>query len=359
MRNIELRANPCASSTMPSTHVREADTSSRKRSRSPHDHRSRNEETKRHRSRSPTSRHRHHHSKPSTNARLPLNAHHLHKHDFPTYRALFGEYLDIQKHLDIAALAEDEVKGRWKSFLGKWNRGDLAEGWYDPETKTKADARSLQYQSARPALPVEGRDMRTVRGGTVNAAAEPAPRDNEDSEENDDGYGPQALPSTNTQARRRVGPTVPGMQDLQHRREEADEEREDRREDLRYERKLDRQTQKARFDELAPRAEPGSRERQLEKKRENNAANRSFASAKEGGGVEEVGDKDLMGEDGVDSIKAEMKVQQRRKNEREIRKEEVLRARAEEREERMAAYRRKEDETVSMLRELARARFGG
>jgi hypothetical protein len=48
---------------------------------------------------------------------------------------LFAEYLDLQKGHDIADLSEDEVKGRWKSFMNKWNRSELAEGWYDPKAK--------------------------------------------------------------------------------------------------------------------------------------------------------------------------------------------------------------------------------
>lgn len=29
-------------------------------------------------------------------------------------------YLDIQKGIFLEDLGEDEVKGRWKSFVGKW-----------------------------------------------------------------------------------------------------------------------------------------------------------------------------------------------------------------------------------------------
>ena len=43
-----------------------------------------------------------------------------------------------------------------------------------------------------------------------------------------------------------------------------------RREDIRYNRKQDRKAQAAALDELAPRAEAGTRERQLEKKKEVN-----------------------------------------------------------------------------------------
>jgi hypothetical protein len=33
---------------------------------------------------------------------------------------MFALYLDIQKQKYIDDLDEDEVRGRWKSFVGKW-----------------------------------------------------------------------------------------------------------------------------------------------------------------------------------------------------------------------------------------------
>jgi peroxin-14 len=33
---------------------------------------------------------------------------------------MFALYLDVQKNILIEDLTEDEVKGRWKSFIGKW-----------------------------------------------------------------------------------------------------------------------------------------------------------------------------------------------------------------------------------------------
>lgn len=51
---------------------------------------------------------------------LPFNARQLTKHDLNLYRSMFAVYLDIQKHLDIEELSDDEVKGRWKSFINKW-----------------------------------------------------------------------------------------------------------------------------------------------------------------------------------------------------------------------------------------------
>ena len=67
-------------------------------------------------------------------------------------------------------------------------------------------------------------------------------------------------------------------------------------------RKAERKLQTARLDELAPRADPGTRERQLEKRGEVTATHAQFREAREGGDMVEVRESDLMGgdEDGVD-----------------------------------------------------------
>jgi hypothetical protein len=69
-----------------------------------------------------------------------------------------------------------------------------------------------------------------------------------------------------------------------------------------------------------------------------------------------------MGDDGHGGDLAELKRarerEMRKKNEREIRKEEILRTRAAEREERLKTYRRREEETMGVLKALAKHRFG-
>ncbi len=92
---------------------------------------------------------------------------------------------------------------------------------------------------------------------------------------------------------------------------------------MRFARKMDRKQQKEQLDELVPRAEAGTRERQLEKKKEVNEKMRSFRD-KSQGAAEEVGDHDLMGEDGIEGYKTKKKDFERKKNERELRKEEML-----------------------------------
>jgi hypothetical protein len=70
-------------------------------------------------------------------------------------------------------------------------------------------------------------------------------------------------------------------------------------------------------------------------------------------------DADVMGDaDGLGELKKMKFEQARKKNEREIRKEEMLRARRAEREVKLAGLREKENKTMDMLKEIARARFG-
>ncbi|KAH0267584.1 hypothetical protein KCU91_g9996, partial [Aureobasidium melanogenum] len=308
---------------------------SRRRSRSPDRSRRDRDHHHKRRSRSPAS------------VQLPLNARALVKHDLKQFKRLFGLYLDIQKQIDIDDLDETEVKGRWKSFLGKWNRGELAEGWYDPVTKEKADRAASEAKTTRRSPLSRQQPEQAYRQHEQQAATSQPAADQDDSE---DEYGP-SLP-TNAG---RVGPTVPSIQDLQYRNELAEEDEIARRQDLRFDRKMDRKLQKERLEELNPRAEPGSRERQLEKKREKAVANRTFREQKSPG-AEEVGENDLIG--GEDGIKAHIQATQRKKSERELRKEEILRAREAEREERLAHHRAKEDKTMEMLKNLARQRYG-
>lgn len=182
----------------------------------------------------------------------------------------------------------------------------------------------------------------------------------EEVDSDDDDFGPAPPPGAMSRQSGH-GPTVPRFDDIALRNEMINEERDRDRanyiDDIRYERKLDRRTQKERLDELAPRADPGSRERQLEKKRETTGALKDFRDAKESGDVE-VGESELMGDDGIDAYKQRKGEMQRQKNERELRKEEIMRARDAEREERLADRRAKEAQTMEYLRTIAKERFG-
>jgi hypothetical protein len=188
---------------------------------------------------------------------------------------------------------------------------------------------------------------------TRTRRASPAYKPQEDaSDQSDDDFGP--APPTAVERRTGHGPTVPRLDDLTHRNEMRDEDRARDRsnytDDIRFDRKTDRKAQKERLEELVPRADPGSRERQLEKKRE-------VTSTLQSGDVE-VPESDLMGDDGVDVYKRKKKEEERKKSEREIRREEISRAREAERNEKLAERREKESKTMEFLMQIAKERFG-
>lgn len=134
----------------------------------------------------------------------------------------------------------------------------------------------------------------------------------------------------------------------------------DRRELLRQDRLHDRKLQKERLDDLIPRAEAGSKERALEKKREKAESNRAFASTRAEAGIEDMPDADLLGSEdtGIEGFKQQKRELERKKNERELRREEILRARRAEGEQRVSEYKAKEERIMSGLVALAKARFG-
>ncbi|GLI73321.1 hypothetical protein PoHVEF18_001536 [Penicillium ochrochloron] len=304
-------------------------------------------------------RDRHDHRSKDTPAKpvvLPYQARELSRRDLEAYQPMFAMYLDIQKGLLVEDMPEEEVKGRWKSFTRKWNHGELAEGWYDPATLEKARQSAAEYQPGPTdrASPDYGRGEASRGVG----AMVPQAGDDEDDEEE---YGPTLPVPGSARDVTYSGPTIPNMQDLELKRESAIEDAIAAREDSQQQYRSELRSHKAEVrhieDEVAPRAEPGTRERQLEKRREAAAANRAFANAR-GGSPEATPDAELMGDNDFASLKKEKEKEQRKKNEREIRREEIMRARAAEREERVQKYREKEEETIGWLQQLAKQRFG-
>ncbi|KAJ5736245.1 uncharacterized protein N7483_001370 [Penicillium malachiteum] len=334
----------------------------RDRSRSPH--RSERHSSGRDRPHRRHDRDREHHDRKSKKDAkpvvLPLQARELTRRDLEVFTPMFAMYLDIQKGIFIEDLSEDEIKGRWKSFIHKWNRAELAEGWYDPATLEKA----RQSVAERPPPPQRERNSPDYsRGGQNIENAQTVPVAEDDDDEDDDEYGPSIPHHNASRQMARSGPTIPRMQDLELKREtEMEDAIAARKEsDLRYqdEKRARKAEMKSYEEEVAPRAEAGTRERQLEKRREAAASNRAFAEAR-GASPEAAPEADLMGSGDNDlaALKREKDQQQRKKNEREIRREEILRARAAEREERAQKYREKEQETMGWLHTLAKQRFG-
>lgn len=276
---------------------------------------------------------------------LPFSARKLSKDDLPAFRQLLGYFLSVQKQIEMEDIDEREVKGRWKSFIGKWNRGELAEGWYDPEMFARVTSREPEQrgnQKREDQLPKPPKEIsRKEEDRSVDS--------------DDDDYGP-ALPSS-AQSGRRPGPGVPSLDDLTHRNELLAADADTALEAHRLARKAERTFQKERLEELVPRADAGTRERKLEKRQALNDKMREFREKSPGG---EVGDSQLMGgeEDSLQELRKAREREQRKKSEREIKREEIERARREEREERKRVFEAKEEERMKGFRELARQKFG-
>jgi hypothetical protein len=271
----------------------------------------------------------------------------------PSFEPLLADFLYIQKQKDLYEMDDREVKGRWKSFVGKWNRGELAEGWYDPETFQRVTKRAEEMGLVRVPRKEEGEEAsRDVEDRDEVMRVE---RRAGDEDEDEDDYGP-VLPGTGSG--KASGPGIPSRQDLALRDEQRQEDRATSIADLRHARALDRTIQKERLEDLTPRAPAGTRERQLEKKALLNEKLKSFREPSPGG---EVPDAEMMGGGGdeLEEYKREKQKEQRKKSEREVRREEIERVRREEVEERRRRWKEKEEGTVEGLKELVRQRFGG
>lgn len=258
------------------------------------------------------------------------------------------------------------------------NRRDLAEGWYDPSVLRKAqedhshhpsNATVQRHHQANKATSGTSKDV-----NPLSPALEDDDDDDDDKDTDDsDDFGPPLPSSTNHhRSSHPVGPKPPKTQDLALRRELSTEASQQAstlaRKQLAQARRIDTLQQKHLLDELAPRAAPGTRDRQLEKKREKADAVRAFAASKTDavGAVEDVPDDALFGggaEDdgdggGIEGYKKRKKEAERKKTEMEVRREENARAKEVERQERREAYKRREEEVMRGLVEVARARFG-
>ncbi|KAA8914260.1 hypothetical protein FN846DRAFT_927159 [Sphaerosporella brunnea] len=281
------------------------------------------------------SRHRKRARSPSPTDPLPLNASRISTRDHDFLSPIFASYLQIQKNLSLTSLDTREAKGRFKSFVSHYNRGELARGWYERVTTAQRSGRA-----PLPPAPLQPQ--------SPEAAASES-----DSDSDDDFLPP--LPGQEKKHRRH-GPSAPNTSELALQSEVAAEDAELARADLRYHRKADRRAQKEALEEIVPRAEPGTKERQLEKKKELAEKMRGFRERSPGG---EIDDATLIGGGDGESFAQKKAALERKKNERELRREQLLKARIAEREERVQGMREKEERTMAMLKALAESRFGG
>ncbi|OAA68261.1 hypothetical protein SPI_00456 [Niveomyces insectorum RCEF 264] len=369
-------------------------------SNAPVSERQRDAQRARHTSHSHHHHHHHHHhhphphrphrshrtrSPPDDDRPLPHGARRLTLHDFATFRPLLAHYLDEEKHVCLAGndgLDDRDVRSRWKRFVDKWNHLDLADRWYEPQQFLRAvrahagtGAQVLEQAPEQAPEQVPEQKQRPEDAGEHDGRNESSGSDSDnDSDSDSDDFGPRLPPppppleeastkpvKATTTSERPHGPAIPSLGDLAERRALAEEDREAKRAALRLARKADRAAQRERLDELVPRAAAGTRERQLEKRQALNEKLRGFRDRSPGGGGLEVSDDVLMsggGGGGEDDQRKTLAAQQRRRTQWEVYREEERRARDAELNERRRQYRAREDETMSVLKELARQRYG-
>ncbi|CAK7270757.1 hypothetical protein SEPCBS57363_004266 [Sporothrix epigloea] len=310
--------------------------------------------------------------------------------DYGTFGPLFAYYLrengghilltEAEQKAQIGGGKDNnyarEVQRRWRRFVKRWNRHELSDRWYEPLLYLRV-VRAQQNASA-VERPVTESVSETGRDDDSKGQENSDENGESDDDNDDDGYGPvlppnQTLPNkaslaASSSSRSRhlgaPGPSIPSRADLDERRALDDDMQDAERATLRLTRRADRAEQRERLDELAPRAAAGTRERHLEKKRELNEKLRGFRDRSPGGGGLEMDDDELMGGDrgsgrkSAKDLQKDAEAAQARRTYWQQRREEEQRARNEELNERRAQYREREAETMDMLRELARQRFG-
>ncbi|RPB22813.1 hypothetical protein L211DRAFT_862507 [Terfezia boudieri ATCC MYA-4762] len=353
------------------------------------------------RSRSPSRHHDQHHHRSSRHDHrfrgdstspppvLPGNALPITKHDYDAYKPLFAEYLDIQKGLVLAELSAREAQGRFKRFVTHWNRGELAKGWYDPSrketaanttakttmatttnsnTNTAEDASARFLESlnlhSRRKLPPHGGDGGSGDRGSGESESDASSSTSSDDDDEIVGPLPPGYDAPGLSKRgKKAAATMPTIEDLDLQKEQITSSRLADLNTLRASRRADRALQKERLDELLPRPTAGSHEAKLEKKK---LLSEKLNSFRDKSPDMDLPDAELMGGGGggggggTDSFKQLKAAKERKKNERELRKEAILRQRMEEREGRLRMHREKEERTIAMLRALAEsAQRGG
>lgn len=99
------------------------------------------------------------------------------------------------------------------------NRGELAEGWYDPETLQKATQNTQAAEVADDNYRPESRT--TARREVGGKHKEASPRYDRNTKQHDsdsdDSIGP-SLPGQEGRSKGRMGPSIPNMQDLELKR---------------------------------------------------------------------------------------------------------------------------------------------
>lgn len=105
------------------------------------------------------------------------------------------------------------------------NRGGLAEGWYDPQTKRQADTRNSPLLEEDSAHVDRVRDSPEYAPISISGVRreEKASDDHDDDiddidDDDDDTFGPSLAASVSKTGKSSVGPTIPSLEELELQR---------------------------------------------------------------------------------------------------------------------------------------------
>ncbi|ORX86889.1 hypothetical protein BCR32DRAFT_264637 [Anaeromyces robustus] len=234
--------------------------------------------------------------------------------DYYNKNAEFQYWLRKKKKIYFSDLSTEKGKKYFKKVIKKWNNVELKEKYYEGNIKINNSERSTYKWNIS-----KGSDNETLS--------------------NENKYGREKRQNSNEKTKF----MTPEEYDiLQIEREENNKNRYMKE---KQERKKFRKEQKELLDELVPK--PTGREAMIDKRKQITAFHR--ANAEKDYDVE-YSDSELMGGDDIrERIRQRDKMNQKRE-EMKLRKQAELNEKA-------AAYRKKEEETIKMFRKMAEARF--
>jgi len=241
------------------------------------------------------------------------------------------------KGIHFEDLSSSKSRKKFSKFVEVWNRGSLPDKYYkgisaqdlEHNTRTKYTWGFAERLSSDDAL-----KLGSVRDGIAKETNRPG-------KARSGAPMPTSTVSSSMSKSTSKGPTVkhPGGEEL----DGEDKRRYDRLMRKKQE-KMERSNREAVLEELVPKADPGSREARLEKKKQKGA----YAKGREDS--PELADTDIMG--GGDSFQERL----RREKERRVRKES---ARAENIQQKVAAHQAKEEAIMQQFRTLLAQRQAG
>ncbi|KDR85905.1 hypothetical protein GALMADRAFT_235057 [Galerina marginata CBS 339.88] len=288
------------------------------------------------------SRSRNRSESPERRVELPKGVSPISEADYFQKSDEFRLWLKEEKGKYFDGLSGDRARSYFRKFVKAWNRGKLADTYYDgiaPGSMLATTNTSYKWSFASKSR-VDEDALRAARA-EVGAATY-----GKDPKFSSSGHHTTASGSRPSGSGRVQGPAMPSAADLTLARELTKEQLDEERS---YKRKRDKLEAKERIEDMVG-PKPVGREGMLEKKRAKREGDRTFREKGDEG--LELDESTLMG--GGDSFRdqlARRDMSKKRYEQKNDEKQNAIR-------ERSSAFREKEKATMDMFQQLAKQRFG-